>query len=264
MPAWFSKVFKTPPPQAATPTASSRPTPPAVVDLDADDDDQPRRVLNAPVLVDTEAQTAWSDTIRIKARLDDKTQSVVFLVDRPVLDGYSIHCADADFAGLHAPLAAALFQQDGVATVTLHGMTVTVTRAPGGSGDLESFARAAGNEIRAHLQSGMPAVSPDFLEGMPSEEDIRVAIQRVIDEDINPGIAGHSGYITLNRVTGNTIYITMGGGCQGCAASSITLRGGVEREFREAMPYLGAILDETDHASGVNPYFTALPAGAEG
>lgn len=264
MPAWFSKVFKNPPP-AAAPTASGRPVPPVVVDLDAEDEDeQPRRVVNAPVLVESDSPGAGSDTIRIKARLDEKAQAVVLLVDRPVLEGNSIHCDDAAFAAQHAPLASALFRLEGVASVTLHGMTVSITRGPGAVQGLEAFARAAGDAIRVHLQSGMPAVSPDFVEGIPSEEAIRVAIQRVIDEDINPGIAGHSGYITLNRVTGNTIYITMGGGCQGCAASSITLRGGVEREFREAMPYLGAILDETDHASGVNPYFTALPAGAEG
>lgn len=264
MPAWFSKVFKTPPP-AATPAPAARPTPPAVVDLDEDDEsDQPRRVVQAPVLVDTEGQGGWSDTIRIKARIDDKLNAVVFLIDRPVLAGYSLYCPDADFAGLHCPLAAALFHLDGVASVTVHGMTVTVTREPGAKQASEEFARACGTEIRAQLQSGMPVVSPDFLERIPDEETIREAIQRVIDEDINPGIAGHSGYITLNRVTGNTIYITMGGGCQGCAASSITLRGGVEREFREAMPFLGAILDETDHASGVNPYFSTLPAGAGG
>ena len=86
-------------------------------------------------------------------------------------------------------------------------------------------------------------------------------LQRVIDEEINPGIASHSGVITLNRVNGNTIYITMGGGCQGCAASSVTLRSGVEGSFRKEVPQLGAVLDETDHQSGVNPFFREMPAG---
>jgi Fe-S cluster biogenesis protein NfuA len=53
----------------------------------------------------------------------------------------------------------------------------------------------------------------------------------------------------------------MGGGCQGCAASSITLRSGVEGMFREVMPHLGALLDETDHEAGSNPFFKELPAG---
>jgi Fe-S cluster biogenesis protein NfuA len=67
--------------------------------------------------------------------------------------------------------------------------------------------------------------------------------------------------VTLERVEGNTIFLTMGGGCQGCAASSITLRQGIHTTFRRAVPQIGAIYDETDHTAGTNPYFTQLPAG---
>ena len=55
----------------------------------------------------------------------------------------------------------------------------------------------------------------------------------------------------------------MGGGCQGCAASSVTLRQGVHAAFRKASPYLGSILDETDHSAGKNPFFNQLPPGME-
>jgi hypothetical protein len=30
------------------------------------------------------------------------------------------------------------------------------------------------------------------------------------------------------------------------------------------MPHLGALLDETDHAAGTNPFFTQLPMGMGG
>jgi Fe-S cluster biogenesis protein NfuA len=96
---------------------------------------------------------------------------------------------------------------------------------------------------------------------MPEEEIIRRKIQTVLDLEVNPGIAAHSGIVSLERVEGNTVYITMGGGCQGCAASTITLRHGIHTAFRRAVPEIGAIYDETDHAAGVNPYFTKLPAG---
>ncbi|MFP4173885.1 MAG: NifU family protein, partial [Candidatus Hydrogenedentota bacterium] len=76
---------------------------------------------------------------------------------------------------------------------------------------------------------------------------------------VNPSIAGHGGAITLERVEGNTVHIQMLGGCQGCAASSITLKQGIHRAFREVAPQVGAIFDETDHASGTNPYFKELP-----
>ena len=86
-------------------------------------------------------------------------------------------------------------------------------------------------------------------------------VVKVIDDEINPGIASHGGFVNLERVQGNTIFITMGGGCQGCAASAITLRRGIHTAFRSAVPQIGAIYDETDHAAGTNPYFNEIPAG---
>jgi Fe-S cluster biogenesis protein NfuA len=50
------------------------------------------------------------------------------------------------------------------------------------------------------------------------------------------------------------VYVEMSGGCQGCALSRATLRQGVERMLREAVPELTAVHDVTDHASGENPY----------
>jgi Fe/S biogenesis protein NfuA len=39
--------------------------------------------------------------------------------------------------------------------------------------------------------------------------------------------------------------------------SRLTLRQGVERMLRQAIPELTGVHDITDHASGVNPYFSA-------
>lgn len=260
MPAWFSKVFKTPPPGAPAPSA---PTPPPVAALE-DEEDGPRRVVNAPVLANEDDGPADPGAgVRVKARHDPRTNTLILAVDRPVIAGYSLVLQDADAAAAQSPLASALFSEPGVASVTLHESTITVARTPDAP-EWEGMARALGAAIRAHLLSGMPTVDPDLLARMPDERAVRSELQRVIDEEINPGIAGHSGYLTLNRVVGNTAYITMGGGCQGCAASSITLRGGVERSFRDAVPLLGAVLDETDHTAGENPFFTALPAGMGG
>jgi len=47
----------------------------------------------------------------------------------------------------------------------------------------------------------------------------------------------------------------MTGGCQGCAMSRMTLRQGVERTLREAIPEITMIHDVTDHAAGENPFF---------
>jgi Fe/S biogenesis protein NfuA len=61
--------------------------------------------------------------------------------------------------------------------------------------------------------------------------------------------------VELADIEGDTLYLRMSGGCQGCAASAATLRQGIERIVREAVPEIQEIVDVTDHSSGVNPYY---------
>ncbi len=82
-------------------------------------------------------------------------------------------------------------------------------------------------------------------------------VQTVLDQQVNPQIASHGGKILLVDVKDTEIYMEMTGGCQGCAMSRMTLRQGVEKMLRQAVPEITAIHDVTDHASGENPYFSA-------
>ena len=59
-----------------------------------------------------------------------------------------------------------------------------------------------------------------------------------------------------DRGGGIRAVVTMGGGCQGCAVSAITLREGIEAAIKEAIPEVTEIVDGTDHDAGENPYFT--------
>lgn len=81
------------------------------------------------------------------------------------------------------------------------------------------------------------------------------AIQELIDERINPAVASHGGHIDLLDVTDDSIYIHMGGGCQGCGMANVTLKHGIEGMIQEHFPEIKNIIDTTDHASGENPYY---------
>ena len=265
MPSWFSKVFKNesakPKPITQDPVRDTRS---GGLDLSGDkpapEPHAPRKVVQAPVLKDAAEQSGWSPEIRIKARVEKGNRACAFMVDRPVLEGHSAWFPHAG-AAAESPLAQALFAIPSVDTVLIHGYTLMVARNPTVFGDWDQLAKEIGSVIRAHLLEEKPVVTPAFLAGIPSEETIRQTLQRVIDTEINPGIAAHSGAIALDRVDGNTVYIEMMGGCQGCAASDVTLRQGVHEAFRSALPGLGAILDVTDHAAGSNPFYNQLPAG---
>ena len=91
-------------------------------------------------------------------------------------------------------------------------------------------------------------------DGSEPEGPIADRVREVLDSQVNPAIAAHGGMIALVDVEDTEIFVEMGGGCQGCALSRMTLRQGVERMLREAVPELTAVHDITDHASGENPY----------
>jgi Fe/S biogenesis protein NfuA len=80
-------------------------------------------------------------------------------------------------------------------------------------------------------------------------------VQMVLDTLVNPRIAAHGGAVELVDVTDHTIYVRMSGGCQGCSASAATLRMGVERMVKEEVPEITEVVDITDHAAGVMPYY---------
>ena len=88
------------------------------------------------------------------------------------------------------------------------------------------------------------------LTGTPAEK-----VQQLLEGQINPALASHGGFAALDRVEGEIAYVTMGGGCQGCAVSAMTLREGIARSIKEAIPEITDVQDLTDHAQGENPYY---------
>ena len=81
------------------------------------------------------------------------------------------------------------------------------------------------------------------------------AVQKLFDERINPSVATHGGHIALVDVQGDTVYIRLEGGCQGCGMADVTLKQGVEVEIKEAVPSIAHVRDVTDHDGGANPYY---------
>ncbi len=98
--------------------------------------------------------------------------------------------------------------------------------------------------------SNTPKVPKEY-EGTMAEK-----VVQVIEEEINPGIAGHGGFVSLIDVKGTDVIIQMGGGCQGCGMADVTLKNGIEVALKNAIPEITNIYDVTDHADGKNPYYS--------
>ncbi len=99
---------------------------------------------------------------------------------------------------------------------------------------------------------------PDPLAGADLEltGDLPDKVQQLLDKNINPSLGSHGGFATLVGVEGTEVFLTMGGGCQGCSMSAATLREGIQRVILEAIPEVTDVVDATDHESGENPFYT--------
>jgi len=86
--------------------------------------------------------------------------------------------------------------------------------------------------------------------------DIADKVRQLLAEAVNPSLASHGGFADLVGVDGTTVFITMGGGCQGCSMSAATLREGIQVAIKEAIPEVTEIIDATDHDAGDNPFYT--------
>ncbi len=81
-------------------------------------------------------------------------------------------------------------------------------------------------------------------------------VRTLLGERINPALAAHGGFAELVGVEGDKAFVTMGGGCQGCAMSAMTLRDGITKAILEAIPEITEVVDTTDHDQGANPYYS--------
>jgi len=214
-----------------------------------------RRVIQAPVIMAEAEESGPSDQILIKAEPSRDYEQCKFMVNRPLFEGHSWLFSNFEDAE-GSPVAESVFSVESVATLLIHESTAVVTKTGAkGVADWEAFAKEVGSALRKILESGTDLVSKDIVAKIPAEEVVKEEIQKVIDTEVNPGVAGHGGNITLTAIAGNTVTILMGGGCQGCSAADLTLKQGIHGAFRKAVPYVGAIYDETDHAGGLNPYY---------
>ena len=175
-----------------------------------------------------------------------------FTVEQPVLPGRSAYFPKRESATL-SPLALKIFEIPEVENILMAEDQVTVTKS--GFESWPEVGKHIGAKIREFIRSGEPAIADEFYQNLPSEEEIRKRVQQLFDREINPAVGMHGGWVELMDVKRNSIYLRLGGGCQGCGAADVTLRQGIEKSIRQMIPEVGEILDTTDHASGRNPYY---------
>ena len=195
------------------------------------------------------SEAATRRRIRVQPSVKDP-QNLRFILEAPVQDSTSV-CYDD--ASADAPLARALFAILGVQRVEVEGASIYVTR----STDVDWSALKAPIAVAIRDVLDREALPLGQRSEAPKGEDalLLLAVADLLDREASPAIASHGGSVAVERVENSDVYLRMSGGCQGCAASSATLRQGIETMLRASLPAIGEIIDLTDHDAGTNPFY---------
>lgn len=193
-------------------------------------------------------------TIRAETSVADP-DTCKFTVSRTVHPGRPFFFPAKELAA-GSPLPERLFAIPGVAHVLIAENVVTVGKDSGAS--WSALKARIGTAIREQLVTGAPAILevPSAAGALGrTDAEIRAIVQELLDGQINRSIAKHGGKISIVDVTDRNLSIVMSGGCQGCAASQLTLRLGFETMVRRVAPEIVDIVDTTDHAAGEKPFY---------
>jgi Fe/S biogenesis protein NfuA len=111
------------------------------------------------------------------------------------------------------------------------------------------------------MQSGLVLRNPNRPNPLAGKQldltgDLPEKVQQLLDQSVNPALGAHGGFVSLAGVDGTVVYLSMGGGCQGCTMSQATMVEGVTLAIHDAIPEVTDVIDVTDHAAGENPFYT--------
>ena len=155
-----------------------------------------------------------------------------------------------------SPLGERLFALPGVAHVLIADSVVTIGKEP--SASWSGLKAAVGTAIRTQLLTGVPAILEMAVHASTqgrTDAELGRVVQQLLDKEVNRSIASHGGKISIVDVRQKKLFISMSGGCQGCASSQVTLRQGFEVMVKRVAPEIVEIVDATDHAAGKKPFY---------
>lgn len=137
---------------------------------------------------------------------------------------------------VNSPLAARLFQIQGVAGVFLGSDFVSVSKSS--DTDWSMLKPMILATLMEHLSTGQPIVLESIKGEQEAEDDdeITLQIKQLLEERVRPMVAMDGGDITFHSFEDGVVYLKMQGACSGCPSSTATLKSGIENMLQHFVP----------------------------
>ena len=162
-----------------------------------------------------------------------------FLPGREVLPNGSMDLRSEQDAK-KSPLAAALFNVDGVVGVFLSDDFITITKR--NDKDWHLMKPSLLGVIMEHFTANRPVMIADEDNSAPSssfedeEDEVVSQIKELLYTRVRPAVAQDGGDIVFEDFTDGTVTVQMRGACAGCPSSTATLKMGIENMLRHYIP----------------------------
>ena len=161
-----------------------------------------------------------------------------FLPGRIVLADGTLDMRDKAEAA-RSPLAARLFEIDGVGGVFFGTDFIAVTKT---EGEWQQLKPALLGAIMEHFMTGAPVVddgaaaagADEFFD--PKDAETVEMIKDLIETRVRPAVANDGGDITFRGFKEGIVYLDMKGSCAGCPSSTATLKHGIQNLLRHFVP----------------------------
>lgn len=176
----------------------------------------------------------------IQTETTPNPSTLKFLPGRDVMGQGTADFPNASDAS-RSPLAADLFEIEGVTRVFLGSDFVTVAKAD--DADWAVLKPQVLSAIMDHYTSGAAILNPggEALADAEEDDEIVAQIKELLDTRVRPSVAGDGGDIIFRGFEDGIVYLHMQGSCSGCPSSTATLKYGIENMLRHYVPEVQAV-----------------------
>lgn len=184
--------------------------------------------------------------VNIYAESTPNASAMKFVSDYVLLDKeYNLEFDSMEDAMNISPLATELFKFPFVKSVHIRPFFITVIKND--MATWEDISLHLREVIRDFIRMGIPAINAD--EDLPKtsqKEDLIIVpetndetsqkIIQILDEYVRPAVESDGGTIQFRSFKDGVVKVGLGGSCNGCPSTTVTLKGGVENLLKQMLP----------------------------